>query len=67
MLFRFTKVESVPKYMARLGQCFTQSRVSSKDKYEVMDEELQETKVPLSRDRRAETFDIIGGAAKDSL
>ncbi|VDM54298.1 unnamed protein product [Angiostrongylus costaricensis] len=34
MLGRFTQIESVPKLMARLGQCFTQTRVSVNDTYD---------------------------------
>ncbi|EYB93671.1 hypothetical protein Y032_0180g820 [Ancylostoma ceylanicum] len=45
-LGRFTDMESIPKLMARLGQCFTQSKKSS---------------LPIERIQYAVTYDIIGG------
>ncbi|RCN41783.1 RNA dependent RNA polymerase [Ancylostoma caninum] len=46
-LGRFTEMESIPKLMARLGQCFTQSKKSS---------------LPVERIQYAVTYDIVGGS-----
>lgn len=45
-LGKFEKIESIPKLMARLGQCFTQSKESG---------------VPLPLDNCAYTYDVVGG------
>ncbi|VDK64802.1 unnamed protein product, partial [Cylicostephanus goldi] len=46
-LGRFTVMESIPKLMARLGQCFTQSK---------------KTTIPIKRSQYKKSFDIIGGS-----
>ncbi|VDL77547.1 unnamed protein product [Nippostrongylus brasiliensis] len=51
-LGRFTEMESIPKLMARLGQCFTQSR---------------KTNVPLRREEYATWHDFIGGSNQKGL
>ncbi|KAK6025873.1 hypothetical protein OSTOST_08212 [Ostertagia ostertagi] len=48
-LGRFTTMESIPKLMARLGQCFTQS---------------MKTSVPLRREQYRTDYDFIGGSNK---
>ncbi|CAI4223152.1 unnamed protein product [Auanema sp. JU1783] len=51
-LGRFDNIESVPKYMARLGQCFTQSK---------------ETRIRLEKDTLAKTYDVVGGCVPEKL